>query len=226
MTPASSKRNIGLVDDDLSQFLVKRLGRVHAKLRLGIEAEHEAQVFRQGRTIFTSKISGDLVLLITLFLKLAGLYARGRRNAMQIQIRRNYVKSTHLPKAFDGYVILHLSDLHVDASQDAMERLAIILSEVDYDLCVLTGDYRGETYGPYDAAIAGMARMCAALKGPVYGVLGNHDTVKMLPALEQMGVQMLINECEIIKRDGECIYLAGSMTPISTLRTTSRRPLP
>ena len=209
MTPASSNRNVGLVDDDLSQFLVKRLGRVHAKLRLGTEAEHEAQVFRQGTNYFHIENFGGSVFLITLVLKLAGLYARGRRNAMQIQIRRNYVKSSHVPKAFDGYVILHLSDLHVDASQDAMERLAIILSEVNYDLCVLTGDYRGETYGPYDATITGMARICAALKAPIYGVLGNHDTVKMLPALEQMGIQMLLNECEIIKRDGECIYLAG-----------------
>ncbi len=32
---------------DISKFLEKRLGRVHAKLRLGIEAEHEAQVFGQ-----------------------------------------------------------------------------------------------------------------------------------------------------------------------------------
>ena len=31
----------------------------------------------------------------------------------------------------------------------------------------------------------------------------------MLPALEQMGIRMLVNECEIIKRGGQCIYLAG-----------------
>ena len=56
-----------------------------------------------------------------------------------------------------------------------------ILQEIEYDLCVLTGDYRGETFGPYDETIAGMARICAALKKPIYGVLGNHDTVRMLP---------------------------------------------
>ena len=31
----------------------------------------------------------------------------------------------------------------------------------------------------------------------------------MLPALEQMGIRMLVNECETIKRGGQCIYLAG-----------------
>jgi predicted MPP superfamily phosphohydrolase len=90
-----------------------------------------------------------------------------------------------------------------------MERLTTILPEIDYDLCVLTGDYRGDTFGPHDATIAGMARICAALKNRIYGVLGNHDTLRMLPGLEQMGIRMLINECEIIKRGGQCIYLAG-----------------
>jgi predicted MPP superfamily phosphohydrolase len=31
----------------------------------------------------------------------------------------------------------------------------------------------------------------------------------MLPDLEQMGIRMLLNECEIIRRNGECIYLSG-----------------
>jgi uncharacterized protein len=194
---------------ELLKLLERRLGRLHAKLRLGIETEHEAQVFGQGINYFHIENFKASDFLITWLLKLTGLYARGRKNATQIQIRRNYIRSTHLPRAFDRYAILHLSDLHVDTSQDAMEHLPIILRELDYDLCVLTGDYRGETFGPYDATLAGMARICAALKGPIYGVLGNHDTIRMLPALEQMGIRMLLNECEPIKRDGQCVYLAG-----------------
>jgi uncharacterized protein len=197
------------MSEDASKFLERRLGRLHTKLRLGIEAEHQAQVFGQGINYFHIENFRASDFVIPLFLRLTGLYGRGRRNATQIEIRRNYIRSTHIPKAFDGYSILHLSDLHVDTSQDAMKRLMIILREIDYDLCVLTGDYRGETFGPYDATMAGMARICAALKRPVYGVLGNHDTVRMLPGLEQMGIRMLLNECEIIKRDGQCIYLAG-----------------
>ena len=107
--------------------------------------------------------------LIPAILKLVGLFERGCRNATQIQIKRNYVRSTNLPKAFDGFTILQLSDLHVDVSRDAMERLIPILREINSDLCVLTGDYRGETFGPYDETIAGMARICAALKKPILG---------------------------------------------------------
>jgi predicted MPP superfamily phosphohydrolase len=197
------------MNDDISKLLERRLGRLHAKLRLGIEAEHEAQIFGYGTNYFHIENLRLSHFVIATLLKLAGLYGRGRRNATQIQVRRNYIRSTQIPKAFDGYAILQLSDLHVDTSKDAMARLSIVLQEINYDLCALTGDYRGETFGPHDATIAGMAPICAALKRPIYGVLGNHDTVRMLPALEQMGIRMLVNECEIIKRNGQCIYLAG-----------------
>jgi hypothetical protein len=40
------------VDPDISQQLEKRLGRLHAQLRLGIEADQEAQVFGQGINYF------------------------------------------------------------------------------------------------------------------------------------------------------------------------------
>src|SRR5262249_19287463 len=85
-----------------------------------------------------------------------------------------------------------LSDLHVDMSQDAMTRLMPILKEMNYDLCVLTGDYRGQTFGSYEATLVGMSQICAELKRPAYGVLGNHDTVCMLQDLEEMGIRMLL----------------------------------
>ena len=37
--------------EDIDERLEKRLGRLHARLRLGIEADHEAQVFGQGITM-------------------------------------------------------------------------------------------------------------------------------------------------------------------------------
>jgi uncharacterized protein len=40
-------------------------------------------------------------------------------------------------------------------------------------------------------------------------VLGNHDTIHMVPGLEEMGIRMLLNECEPIVRGDQAIYLAG-----------------
>ena len=197
------------MSQDIDQPLEKRLGRLHSRLRLGIEADHEAQVFGQGINYFHIENLRLSHVAIRSCLKLTGLYGRGRRNAAQVELRRHDVISSRIPKAFDGFKILHLSDLHVEMSEAAMMRLAAILPNIEYDLCVLTGDYRAQTFGAYEPALAGMAQLCSALKGPIYGVLGNHDTIQMVPGLEDMGIQMLLNENQSIERHDQHIYLAG-----------------
>ena len=39
--------------------------------------------------------------------------------------------------------------------------------KVQYDLCVLTGDFRGNTFGPHDAAVDGLRLVRTHLKGDV-----------------------------------------------------------
>ncbi len=197
------------MDQDITVKLEQRLGRLHAKLRLGIEDDHEGRVFGQGLNFFHPENWYFSPTVIRGALKLSGLYGRARRNAENVQIRRHDMVMPELPSAFDGFTILQISDLHVDMNQGAMRRLIELLPELHYDLCVLTGDYRGKTFGPYDATIEGMARMRAHLAGPVYGVLGNHDSIRMVPALEAMGIRMLLNETEPLVRATQRIHLAG-----------------
>jgi predicted MPP superfamily phosphohydrolase len=194
---------------DVYELLEKRLGRRHARLRFGVENEHEAQVFDQGIDYFHIGNFRLSPLMIRTCLKLTGLYGRGCKNAAQIEVRHNHIRLPKIPKAFDGFVILHLSDLHVDMNQGAMEHLRGILQEIKYDLCVFTGDYRGKSFGPYEEALLGMARVCAELRKPLYGVLGDHDTIRMTPGLEEIGIRMLLNESITIERDNQHIYLAG-----------------
>ena len=68
----------------------------------------------------------------------------------------------NLPPAFDDFTILHLSDLHADISEGAMRRLASIVGALEYDICVLTGDYRGKTYGPFENALQSLSNICFA----------------------------------------------------------------
>ena len=188
-------------NDEILGLLERRLGRFHARQRLGIERDHEAQVFGQGLTFFHLENLTSSHVLIRTILKMTGLYRRGLRNAAEVRLLHNHVALPSLPKPFDGFTILQLSDLHVDMSEPAMERVAGLVRDLSYDVCILTGDYRGLTYGPYQATLEGMARICAVLRGPIYGVLGNHDTISMVPGLEAMGIRMLLNECETISRD-------------------------
>lgn len=189
--------------------LERRLGRVHARQRLGIEAEHEGRLFGQGLRFFNIENWYSVHALIGGVLRLSGLYWRARRNAGRVELRRNELQFTTLPRGFDGFSVLHLSDLHVDMNPAAMARAIELIGGLDYDLTVLTGDFRGKTTGPIDATVAGLAALRARLSGPVFGVLGNHDTIALVPALEDMGIRMLVNEAEVISRGGERIHLAG-----------------
>jgi uncharacterized protein len=195
--------------DDVTARLEQRLGRLHARLRLGLEADHEAQVFGQGINYFHFENLPWSHLVVQFCLMMTGLYWRGHRNATNVTVRTNDVVSKKIPASFDRFAILQLSDLHVELSLKALDRLHLILPDLDYDICVLTGDYRGQTFGPYQATLDGMANLCGRLKKPVYGVLGNHDTIRMLPALEDMGIRMLLNEYVTITRNSDRIHISG-----------------
>lgn len=147
--------------------------------------------------------------LIRYSLKVVGLYARGKRNTERLIIRRHDVRWRALPVCFDRFTILQLSDLHLDMNQSAIRRLVELLKQVTYDICVLTGDLRGETFGSFDVALESLAHVRSHLKPLVYGVLGNHDSIRMVPALENMGIRMLMNECATIECSDHRIYLAG-----------------
>ena len=196
--------------DEPDLFLLEeRLGRRHARQRLGIERDHEAQVFGQGINFFHLENAASVQGVIRAALKVTGLYGRGLSNAAKVVVRRNLIHLQNLPKAFDGFTILQISDLHADMSMPAIAGVVRLVQELRYDLCLLTGDYRGDTRGPYEPALEETKKVCAALTGSIYGVLGNHDTIRMVPGLEAMGVTMLLNEAAVIERDGERIYLAG-----------------
>ena len=189
--------------------LERRLGRLHARQRLGIESEHETQIFGQGLNFFHLENWYSAHSVIRNALRVTGLYGRGRRNAEQVVVRHNEARFKELPLRFDGFAILHLSDLHVEMNEGAMRRLSELVDDLEYDLCALTGDYRGKTFGSFEATLAGLAQLRPHLKGAVYAVLGNHDTIRMVPGLEAMGIRMLLNECVAIGRDDQRIHIAG-----------------
>ena len=57
----------------------------------------------------------------------------------------------------------------------------------------------------------------AALKGPLYGVLGNHDTIRMVPGLEDMGIKFSSTKANdragrrahLSRRHRRCPFLPG-----------------
>jgi len=197
------------MQQEILRKLEQRLGTIHARLRLGIETEKDQHVFGGGLNFFHPENWYSVHSLIRYTLRLTGFYGLGWRNTLDISVRRNDIFLENLPIGFDGYTILHISDLHADMNPPAMAALTETVTELEYDLCVLTGDYRAQTFGPIERTLEEMAGLCTQLSPPVYGVFGNHDSIRMLPELESMGIRMLLNEHVPLHRNGESIYLAG-----------------
>lgn len=194
-------RSESLLQLDTLESLQQRLGPEQARQRLRIETEHETEMRERSDDSWSSSIRKAVIGM--------GLYRRGRRNAECVRVTHHYVKAPNLPVLFDGFTILHISDLHIDMNLGAMARLIEMLGQLKYDVCVLTGDYRGKTFGSFDESIEGLATLRSSLAEPVYGVLGNHDALRMVPKIEELGVQMLLNESVVIERRNQWLHLAG-----------------
>ncbi len=195
------------------RYLEQRLDRLHLKQRLGVQQDHESQIFGQGRTFFHIENWKLGHALLKSGLRASGLRRRARRNAANIRLNHHDIHIKGLPEPFDGFSILHLSDLHVDLSENITDALIHRIQSLEYDICALTGDYRAETRGPFDRTLTEMARVRREIDGPVYGVLGNHDVIEMLEALEALDIHMLMNEAAIIERNGARLHIAGIDDP-------------
>lgn len=197
----------------LHERLTDRIGPTHLRQRLGIEGEGEARVFGRGRTFFHPENWYSMHALLQLVLRASFMYRRGQRNALNIQLRRNTVRIDNLPQALHGLRLLHITDLHLDMHPDFPHALSNRVRDLDYDACVLTGDYRYRTHGPVDEALRGLELLRPHLRGPVYGILGNHDSIHMVPRIEDLDIRLLLNENIALEYHGARLYLAGIDDP-------------
>jgi len=149
-------------------------------------------------------------------LKCTGFQDRARRNCFDYRLVRNDVYLPGLPADFEGYAILHLSDLHADGLVDEGEGILRIVESVPCDLAVLTGDFNSEDAGIHYKAslevLGPIVRSISAQDG-IFGILGNHDLLEMVPGLERMGVQILLNEAAQLQRGSADIVLSGVDDP-------------
>jgi predicted MPP superfamily phosphohydrolase len=145
-------------------------------------------------------------------LKRAGQFERGWRNAQTIALSERVLSFSDLPPAFDGFTILHISDPHFDGMPGIEDRIAALVREREFDLCVLTGDYRTELHGPIHDIMARLEQLvrCVRSRLGFLGVLGNHDDCHMVAPMEEMGIRMLINERIVFERGADRLQIIGT----------------
>lgn len=115
----------------------------------------------------------SLALVTVFLLTMAYGYYIGRWNIKSIEIE--YIHND-IPKAFDGFKIVHISDLHLATFDDSKERFRGFVDEInkhDPDLVCFTGDLvtlGKEEAEPYTDILKEIRSEYGVLS-----VLGNHD---------------------------------------------------
>ena len=131
-----------------------------------------------------------------------------------VEVVRQRVRLARLPKAFEGFRIAQLSDIHLGPFTTAnyIRRCVAITNGLEPDLIALTGDYVC-----WDPKAQGEAvRVLAGLRAPhgVFGCMGNHeadvgieDSITRLFAAQ--GIRMLRQERAPIRLGDEMLNLIG-----------------
>ena len=157
------------------------------------------------------KAKHHAILSFGRLLKATGLFGLGFDNAKRIRVIAQEVPIFNLSAAFEGYRILHLSDLHLDSIRGLDTLIAEKIATVRYNLCLITGDFRYARHGDHRAIMPLLQKVVAAIQAEdgIYTVLGNHDTQAMSHDLERMGVRLLANQGVSIYRDTSRLTLVG-----------------
>lgn len=187
---------------DLSQFALPWLGW-SALLRL----------MNAGRLSWPQAVWAAASIAVFSYLTALALILIFRPRPEDVEITRHEVPLQCLPRSFDGYRILHLSDLHAGRSsrlQDTAARLQAAAS-LSADLLIFTGDLAAD--GPQRTEAAARLLANFPTKDGAVAVLGNHDhwigEERVAAALSAAGVAVLLNDHMTISRGGETLHLAG-----------------
>ena len=143
-----------------------------------------------------------------------------------IEVTRQTVKFENLPKSFDDYKIVHISDIHAGTWGTDIAFLSNMVDTVNAlnpDLVLFTGDIVNRNTKEIYPFVNALSRLKA--KQGVYSVLGNHDygdymdwssaierernNRELIDVQNKMGWRMLNNEHCWVRKDNDSIAIIG-----------------
>jgi predicted MPP superfamily phosphohydrolase len=144
-------------------------------------------------------------------LRLTPIYARGRRNALDLKKVELDFELPGLPPAFDGYRILQLSDTHLDHFPELAPVARALLEGVEVDMLAVTGDVHGDPRAPIERSTGLLMEALAGVRvrGPRLAILGNHDPAAMVDRLESCGFDVLVNRSILLRRGDDALRITG-----------------
>ena len=143
----------------------------------------------------------------------AGAYGLlyGRLN---LQITHQRIRLARLPKAFTGFRIAQLSDIHIGPfmPEDEIRKYVRMTNGLKPDLIALTGDFITWDPSTQHAVVSALTGLHAPFG--IFGCLGNHEAWShtedsITRMLQQVGIRILRRERVPISTQGESFNLIG-----------------
>lgn len=146
---------------------------------------------------------------------LAAFLAYGYWEAGQLRVVELELSFANLPPAFNGFRILHLSDLHTSGYGRVERRLRRILENTPADMLVFTGDFKASLSTDDEAVYASLDRIFAGMEFPwgLVAIPGGHDTppfYERLPTRSRF--HCLLRSSLLLHWQGQSLALLGVAT--------------
>ena len=164
---------------------------------------------RRGR--WRKRLFSGLLAAFGTCLRLTPLHRHGRLNALDLQLTKFELAFPELPRQFDGYRILQVSDTHLDAFPSIADVARKLLEGLEVDMLAVTGDVHGDHRASIARSVGLLAQALDGVRVRDHrvAVLGNHDTLAMVDALQRTGFEVLINRSLVLRRGGKSLRITG-----------------
>lgn len=166
--------------------------------------------------LVASLYSGDMTFLFIGLSFLLLIYGAWKVQRGPV-VKHTEVIDRRIPTSFAGTRILQISDLHIShfVSMNYLVKVLRKVQEVQPDLIVLTGDIVDGDLNELESAISQLKALHAPMG--VYFCPGNHEyywsSGRIMKALEEQGVKVLVNTVERIKKEDGELLVAGIPDP-------------
>ncbi len=150
---------------------------------------------------------------------------------LDMEVTRRRIRLARLPKAFEGFRIAQLSDIHISPFMpaDEIRRCVTITNQLKADLVVMTGDYLLWDPGEQGEVV----HILAGLRAPygVFGCLGNHETItqteeSITRLFAAQGIRILRQDRASIRLGSDTLNLIGIDDSQPDLKAIERLVMP
>lgn len=165
------------------------------------------------------KIFKSFLFILVLVIVLFYLYI-GHIEPNIIKINEQAIINTELPSAFNGFKIVHFSDIHYGSTinDKGIENIIKKINELNPDIVVYTGDLLDDSINLSEDNIKNIKSNLKKIKATIkkYAVIGDSDYINKNAYMEIMKEAGFT----VLENDNDLVYYKGN-TPLMFIGTSS-----